>query len=44
MYNKELILAKKAAKIAGEYLVKERNRLNEIISSTEKDIKLKAEK
>ena len=43
MYNKELILAKKAAKIAGEYLVKERNRLNEIISSTEKDIKLKAD-
>ena len=43
-FKKELDLAKKAAKKAGKFLLKNKILLNTELSSTNKDIKLQAEK
>ena len=42
-FNKELIIAKKAALEAGNFLKKNKNNLNRTISSTDRDIKLQAD-
>ena len=42
-FHDEMIIAKKAAKKAGHFLINERKKINHILTSTEKDIKLKAD-
>lgn len=42
-FHNEMIIAKKAARKAGNFLLKERKNINHILTSTEKDIKLKAD-
>ena len=42
-FSKELTIAKKAALEAGNFLRKNKDNLNKIISSTERDIKLQAD-
>lgn len=43
MYKDELKIAKKAAKLAGSFLVNNKNKLDKTIYSSNKDIKLKAD-
>ena len=42
-FRDEMIIAKKAARKAGHFLINERKKINRILTSTEKDIKLKAD-
>ena len=42
-YKKELLIAKKAAKTAGDFLLKNKSTLNQTLISTNKDIKLQAD-
>ena len=42
-FSRELIIAKKAALEAGNFLRKNKDSLNKTISSTERDIKLQAD-
>ena len=42
-FSKELIIAKKAALEAGNFLKANKNNLNKTISSTNRDIKLQAD-